>query len=93
MDTASLMTIFCWIASGFLALGMCAAFIRLLLGPSLPDRVVALDLLAAMAIGALVLVAVQTGQPILLDVALAIAIITFLGTVALAMSLERGVFK
>jgi len=41
----------------------------------------------------LALTSITTGQKMLLDVALAIAIITFLGTVALAISLEKGVFK
>ena len=83
----------CWLGTFILAAGMVAAFVRLVLGPSLPDRVVALDVIATMAVGALAVVSIQTGEKILLDVALAIALITFLGTVALAMSLERGVFK
>ena len=91
MDT--IVSVSCWLATALLVCGMVAAFLRLVLGPSLPDRVVALDVMATMAIGALALVAIQTGQMILLDVALAIALITFLGTVVLAMSLEKGVFK
>jgi len=83
----------CWIATLLLVLGMAFAFLRLLRGPSLPDRVVALDVIATMAIGVLALTSITTGQKMLLDVALAIAIITFLGTVALAISLEKGVFK
>jgi len=82
-----------WIATLLLVLGMAFAFLRLLRGPSLPDRVVALDVIATMAIGVLALTSITTGQKMLLDVALAIAIITFLGTVALAISLEKGVFK
>ncbi len=81
------------VATVILAAGMITAFIRLVRGPTLPDRVVALDLIATMAIGALALISMKTGEKILLDVALAIAVITFLGTVALAISLEKGVFK
>lgn len=88
-----LIALACQIGTVLLVLGFIAAFIRLLRGPSLPDRVVALDVMATMAIGALALVSIRTGQPILLDVALGIAIITFLGTVALAISLERGIFR
>lgn len=72
---------------------MVLAFLRLVKGPTLPDRVVALDALATMAIGALVLTAISTGQAVLLDIALAMALITFLGTIALASSLEKGLFK
>ncbi len=80
-------------AALLIACGMIFAFVRLVLGPTLPDRVIALDAMATMAIGALVLTAVSTNQAVLLDIALAMALITFLGTIALAMSLEKGLFK
>lgn len=89
----SIVSFSCWFATVLLVIGMVAAFTRLILGPSLPDRVVALDVMATMAVGALALVSIQTGEKMLLDVGLAIALITFLGTIALAMSLEKGVFK
>ncbi len=75
------------------SLGMILAFYRLAKGPSLPDRVVALDALATMGIGVLVLTSITTGQAILLDIALAMALITFLGTIALALSIQKGIFK
>ncbi len=93
MELTPILQIGCWIATVLLVLGMAFAFLRLLLGPSLPDRVVALDVFATMAVGVLALTSITTGQQMLLDVALAMAIITFLGTVALAISLEKGVFK
>ena len=82
-----------WIAGAVLAAGMVLSFIRLVQGPTLADRVVAVDALATMAIGALVLIAVVTGQGLLLDIALAIALVVFLGTIAMAMTVERGIFK
>ena len=82
-----------WIAGAVLAAGMVLSFIRLVQGPTLADRVVAVDALATMAIGALVLIAVITGQGLLLDIALAIALVVFLGTIAMAMTIERGIFK
>ncbi|MDX2079238.1 MAG: monovalent cation/H+ antiporter complex subunit F [Terrimicrobiaceae bacterium] len=93
MDSAPILHAGCSIALVILVIGMALAVARLLLGPTLPDRVVALDALATMAVGALALVAISSGQSVLLDVALAMALITFLGTVALAISLEKGVFK
>lgn len=71
-----------------LAVAMVLAFVRLLLGPSLPDRVIALDVMATLAIGILVLFAMATGRPLFLDVALAMALIVFLGTVAFARYME-----
>jgi multicomponent Na+:H+ antiporter subunit F len=88
-----LVPMWAWIGGGVVSAGMVLAFVRLVLGPTLPDRVVALDALATMGVGLLVLVTIATGQEVLLDIALAMALITFLGTIALAMSLEKGLFK
>ncbi len=64
---------------------------RLLRGPSLPDRVVALDLLTTLGIGVIATYAIATNQTALLDVAVATALISFLGTVAFAYYIERMV--
>lgn len=72
-----------------ISLGLIAAFVRLLRGPYLPDRVVALDLISVMAVGFIVIYAVRFNQPNFLDVAIILALITFLGTVAFAYYLER----
>lgn len=93
MEMTPLLVNIAWIAGGTLAVGMLLSFIRLVLGPTLADRVVAVDALATMAVGALVLVAVITGQGLLLDIALAIALVVFLGTIAMAMTIEKGIFK
>lgn len=77
-------------ALSILSLAMALAFIRLMRGPSLPDRVIALDLIATLAVGMIVLYAMAIDQPILLDVALALALLSFLGTVAFARYLERS---
>jgi multicomponent Na+:H+ antiporter subunit F len=82
-----------WTAGAFLAFGMVMTFIRLAIGPTLADRVVAIDVLATMTIGALVLIAVVIDTSLLLDIALAIALVVFLGTIAMAMTIERGIFK
>lgn len=66
-------------------------FVRLVRGPSLPDRVVALDLMAALGIGIIAVYAIATGQPVFLDVASVLALISFLGTVAFAYYIEKRV--
>lgn len=93
MDESPLLVAAVWTAGLVLGIGMILAFGRLVRGPSLPDRVVAADVLATMMIGALVVVAITTSQAFLLDIALAIALVVFLGTIALAMAIERGFFK
>lgn len=89
----SLPSIVLWMGGVLITAGMVMAFVRLARGPSLPDRVVAFDALATMATGGLVIAALSTGQSLLLDIALAVALVSFLGTIALALSLEKGLFK
>jgi multicomponent Na+:H+ antiporter subunit F len=63
---------------------------RLLRGPSLADRVVALDLIAILVIGMIAVDAVATGQASFLRVATVVALLAFLGTIAFARRLEKG---
>ena len=71
-------------------LSIVLATIRLLLGPTAADRAVALDSLTIMALSLIALIAVIAGRMIYLDVALVYALVSFLGVVALARYLERG---
>ena len=64
-------------------------FMRLVRGPSLSDRVIALDLIAVLAVGLIAMVAFEAEQPIFLDAAIVLALVAFLGTVAFARYLER----
>ncbi len=72
-----------------LSIGLISVFIRLVRGPYLPDRVIALDLISVLAMGFIVAYAVRFNQPNFLDVAIILAMISFLGTVAFAYYLER----
>ena len=76
-------------ALALMGLAMTLTFIRLVRGPSLPDRVVALDLMGVLAVGMIAAYAVATNQPGLLDPASVLALVGFLGTVAFARYLER----
>ena len=66
------------------------AFIRLLKGPTLPDRIVAMDLFGVLVVGLIVVLAGWTGVRATLDAAIVIALVGFLGTVAYATYVERG---
>ncbi len=77
------------IAFPLLILAMLLGFVRLARGPSLPDRVVALDLLTILAVAFSALFAVAAGEPAFLDVAIALALVAFLATVAFARFAER----
>jgi multicomponent Na+:H+ antiporter subunit F len=73
----------------FLALAMIPAFIRLVRGPTLADRVVSLDLITVISVAMCAVYAVVHGKPVFLDVAIVMALITFVGTVAFARYLEE----
>lgn len=64
-------------------------FIRLVIGPSIEDRIVALDLLSANAIAFIAVYSIQSGTTTFLDVGVILALLAFLGTVAFAFYLER----
>ena len=63
---------------------------RLLRGPSAPDRILALDTLYIDAIALLVLLGIHLGSALYFEAALLIALMGFVGTVALAKYLLRG---
>ena len=66
--------------------------IRALLGPTAPDRVVAIDTLTSLMVASLVLLGIIYRAPIYLDVALVYAFLSFLGTLAVSKYLEgRGI--
>ncbi|SDY43922.1 monovalent cation/H+ antiporter complex subunit F [Citreimonas salinaria] len=70
-------------------LAVIMALLRLALGPTLPDRVVALDMMTVAIVSFCGLMATQAEDPAFLDVALALALVGFLATVALARFAER----
>jgi multicomponent Na+:H+ antiporter subunit F len=72
-----------------LSIAVILTFLRLVRGPSLPDRVVALDLLALLGIGIIATYAIVVNQAVFLDVATVLALIAFLATVAFAYYIER----
>ena len=77
------------IAFLMLMVAMILAVYRLIRGPSLPDRVVALDLLTVLAVAFSALFAISADQSAFVDVAIALALVAFLATVALARFAER----
>ena len=77
------------VASTMLAVAAVLTFIRLAKGPTLPDRVIAIDLIGVLLVCLLVLMAGVTAQQAFLDVAMVVALISFVGTVAYARYIER----
>jgi multicomponent Na+:H+ antiporter subunit F len=74
-----------------LALALVLTVVRLVRGPSLMDRVVALELVASLFAGIVAVYAIGTDDPALIDVAIALALVAFLGAIAFARYAERAV--
>ncbi len=72
-----------------LTIALAAAAVRVVIGPSFADRVVALDLVAFVSVCLITTGAILTAQGPLLDVALVLSMLSFLGTTAFARFLER----
>lgn len=73
-----------------LAVSILITFVRLARGPTLPDRIAALDLVSVLALSMSGVYAMYTGEPVYLDVGIVLALVTFVGTVAFAGYLERS---
>ena len=78
------------IAQVLLALAMAFAVYRLLRGPRAQDRVLALDTLYVNALILMLIVGMRTGSTLYFEAALAIGMLGFVATVALAKFLLRG---
>jgi multicomponent K+:H+ antiporter subunit F len=78
------------IAFAFVAAALALSLWRLLRGPSAPDRILALDTLYVNTIALLVLLGIHLGSALYFEAALLIALMGFVGTVALCKYLLRG---
>lgn len=75
-----------------LVLGLAAllAVVRLVRGPSLADRVVAIEVIGAIVVAFIVVVAIDRDEPALVDVALVFALVSFIGTLGFARFVLKG---
>ena len=79
------------VSLGVLSLSLLATVVRVVIGPTLPDRVLALDMLVAVAIGFIAVLGISTGRTMYVDIAIALGLVGFLATVAFArFVLQRG---
>jgi multicomponent Na+:H+ antiporter subunit F len=63
--------------------------LRVVLGPTVADRVVAIDILGIIVVGICVILAISTGKSFLIDIGIAWIILSFIGTLTMAKYLER----
>jgi multicomponent Na+:H+ antiporter subunit F len=72
------------VALALLVLALLLTLIRLFRGPGLADRIVALDLLTTLSVSLIGVMALRTGIALQLDIALALCLVGFVSTIALA---------
>jgi multicomponent Na+:H+ antiporter subunit F len=75
----------------FIGAGMLLCFVRMLKGPTVVDRAVALDTVTTVTTGLLVLLGFFYQRYLYLDVALVYAVLMFIGSVTIARFLEKGI--
>ncbi len=84
-----LQTVIYFVVFPLLSVTLVLGFIRLLLGPTLPDRIIAFELISITSAGIIVVSAIVTDQAVLVDVASAWAIISFLSVIAFSYYIEK----
>ena len=67
--------------------GLC--LYRVIRGPSVADRVVAIDIIGIIVVGICVILSISTGKAFLIDIGIAWIILSFIGTLTMAKYLER----
>ena len=72
------------ISLGLLSVSFLLMLVRIFRGPTLPDRILALDMLVAVGIGFIAVIAVETRYYLYIDIAIALGLVGFLATVAFA---------
>lgn len=77
------------IALSIITFSILLVLIRIAKGPSLPDKVIALDLITTSSVAFLAIYSIITNTTFFLDVGLIIGLVTFLGTVGFAYFLQR----
>jgi len=84
MIAASVVSAGAMVALGILSVAFLLTVYRVVAGPTLPDRVLALDMLVAIAIGFIAVIAIKTGFTLYIDIAISLGLVGFLATVAFA---------
>ena len=81
-----------FVVLGFLLLSIVIALIRVIKGPTAPDRVVGLDTINTIVIASMVIFGAATSNVIYIDVAIIYALLSYISTLFIAKYLEGGEF-
>jgi multicomponent Na+:H+ antiporter subunit F len=78
------------ISFSFLIVAFLFAFIRLVKGPTINDRIAAMDLIASIAMGFILVYSILIKESLYIDIAIVISLISFVGTVAISTYLKQN---
>lgn len=87
--TLEVLTVSALLSFAFLLIALLLAFVRLVKGPSINDRIAAMDLIASIVIGFILVYSVFIQKSLYMDIAIVIALISFVGTVAISTYLKQ----
>ncbi len=73
----------------FMLLAMLLAFIRLVKGPTMYDRIAAMDLMASITMGFILIYCIVINKSMYVDIVIVISLISFIGTVAISTFLKQ----
>lgn len=85
------MTIALWFCLACLSVALILVALRAIKGPTVADRIVAADALSTLLMALIVAASIWLDETAYLDYVLVLAVLSFVGTVAYAKYLERGV--
>ncbi|ASS72459.1 Na(+)/H(+) antiporter subunit F1 [Bacillus atrophaeus] len=85
-----MLTVILQISLGIMAVSTLLYVIRVIKGPSVPDRVIALDAIGINLIAITALVSILLRTSVFLDIILLLGILSFIGTIAFSKFLEKG---
>jgi multicomponent Na+:H+ antiporter subunit F len=69
----------------YVQIGLCLICLyRIIRGPTIPDRMIGVDIFGILVVGVCAIIAVQTGKSFILDIGIAWVILSFIGTLTLA---------
>lgn len=80
-----------WISLFLFGIAIFITFIRIIIGPSFPDRVIAMDVVGVNLISAIAIVSILFHTKAFYDVILVLGILAFISTISFSKFLERGV--
>ena len=85
-----MVAVVCPIVMFMLIVSFIICFIRVVRGPTLPDRVIALDMGATIVVALILAHCVESGSYYYIPAAICIALLSFIGTVSLAIYIQKG---